>query len=51
MSMENNNEIKLQNCRMNDNGEVKCPIPKSTLDEIAAKKITPSKMVFEVDGS
>ncbi len=51
MSMETKNEIELPKCRMDEKGIVTCPIPKSTLDKITAKQITPSKLVFEVDGT
>ena len=51
MYMDNSNEIELAKCRMDEKGIVTCPIPKSILDKITAKQITPSKLVFEVDGT
>ncbi len=42
-------DVKLNNCKMDNRGDVTCSLSKSKFVEISNKGIKPRKIIFEMD--
>lgn len=47
--MKNSNEIKMQRCSLEEDGNVTCKIDKQTFNELQQRNIKPKRVIFEID--
>jgi len=47
--MENSNEIKMQKCSIEADGNVTCKIAKSAFNEMQKQNIKPKRIILEID--